>query len=225
VLALLPLIALAASGCTSARETPPPRTATQELLISRAADHAARQLELGLPKGTKVFLDTSYVDGGDAKYAVAAVRDQLLRQGIRLAANKAGAQIVLDLRIGALSVDQDTDLVGTKSFDIPVPLSTGSLTFPEIAFWKKYQRIGIAKFAITGYDPRGGGLAATAGPVIGYSQKTHYVLLLFFSRDEDDLIPDDQRFEKQIKRQDAMDTAARPSRTELSLFELQPDSL
>jgi hypothetical protein len=204
VLALLPLIALAVSGCTSARETNPSRTATEELLVSRAADHAARQLDLGLPLGTKIFLDTSYIDGPDAKYAVAAIRD---------------------LRIGALSIDKDTDLVGTKSFDIPVPLSTGTLTFPEIALWKKYQRIGIAKFAITGYDAHNGGLAASAGPVIGYSQKTHYVVLLFFSRDEDDLIPDDQRFEKQIKRQDAMDSAARPSRTELSLFELEPDSL
>jgi len=38
------------AGCTTARSTAPLRTASEQLLISAAADRAAAQLSLGIPK-------------------------------------------------------------------------------------------------------------------------------------------------------------------------------
>jgi hypothetical protein len=60
-ISILPAMLLCAgllAGCTTARSTAPLRTASEQLLISAAADRAAAQLSLGIPKGTRIFVDT-----------------------------------------------------------------------------------------------------------------------------------------------------------------------
>jgi len=57
--AVLLCVALLA-GCTTSRATAPLRTASEQLLLSAAADRAAAQLSLGIPKGTRIFVDTRY---------------------------------------------------------------------------------------------------------------------------------------------------------------------
>lgn len=197
-------IVLGVAGCTTARETNPKRTATEQLLISTAVDHAADQLNLGLPKGMKVFLDTQYFEGTDQKYAISAIRDRLLKQGARLVADKGNADAVVEIRAGALSVDEDTTLFGIPSFDIPIPLS-GPLKFPEIALYKKYRRIGVAKFAMTGYDAKQGNIKASSGPDYGYSHRTKWTVLVFISWTKDDLIPESQSPENRLEEQERKD--------------------
>ncbi|HUC62451.1 MAG TPA: DUF6655 family protein [Alphaproteobacteria bacterium] len=205
--AILLAAGLGLSSCTTPRVSNPPRTATEELLISRAADHAADRLELGLPPGTKVFLDTSYFEGTDAKYAIGDIRDRLLKQGADLVPDRKDAEAVVEARAGALSIDDTTTLYGIPSFNIPIPLSGTGLTFPEIALFKKDQRRGVAKFALTGYGAKNGAFESAAGPVYGYSYRTHYVVLLFVSWTKSDLIPKGERFEKAIERQDRDESA------------------
>lgn len=190
------------AGCSTTRESNPKRTATEQLLISTAADHAADQLELGLPKGTKVFLDTQYFEGADQKYAISTIRDRLLKQGARLVADKASAEAVVEIRAGALSVDEDTTLIGIPSFNVPIPLAGTPLKFPEIALYKKYRRLGVAKFAMTGYDAKQGGFESSSGPEYGYSHRTKWTVLLFISWTKDDLIPESQRPENRLEEQD-----------------------
>ena len=59
--AFLCLLLLAA--CSLTRESNPPRTATEELLISTAIDRAVEGLKLDIPKSTSVYLDTSDFEG------------------------------------------------------------------------------------------------------------------------------------------------------------------
>jgi len=70
-----------AFGCTAERASAPARTATEQLLLSTAADRAAAQPSLAIPPDTKVFVDRSYFQGYDDGYAVDAVRNQFLRPG------------------------------------------------------------------------------------------------------------------------------------------------
>jgi hypothetical protein len=107
---------LTLAGCTQAVESNPPRTATEQMLISTAADRAAEKLALALPKGTSVFVDASNFDGTDAKYAIGSIRAQLLKQGIRLVEDKKKAHTIVEVRSGALSTDKSQTLVGIPSF-------------------------------------------------------------------------------------------------------------
>jgi len=185
------LVALGLGACSTERETSPARTATEQLLISSAADRAATKLALAIPPDKKVFVDAGYFDGTDSKYAVAAIRDSLLKQGVALVDKREAADAVVEPRAGALSIDESETLVGLRSFDVPIPLA-GPLTLPEIALFKRTERKGVARFAATSYGTKDGRLIASADPKSGYSHKKEWVVLLFITWWTDDL-PDEDK--------------------------------
>jgi hypothetical protein len=192
VLALGLAVALALSGCTHERLVEPNTTATEQLLVSTAIDHVVAKLKPTVPPGSKAFVDPQYVDTTPAdevvyaKYAIGAVRDQLLRQGVRLVDDRSKADVVIEPRSGAQSIDHDTFLVGVPSFSVPVPLAD-KLAFPEIALYKKDSQIGVSKLAITAYSENDGRLVGSSGPVTGQSDRTRRVVLLFYAWTETDV--------------------------------------
>jgi hypothetical protein len=180
------------SACSTRRESEPPRTATEQLLISQAADRAADQLNLNIPPDSKVFVDSSNIEGLDSKYAIAAMRERILKLGANLVADRGNADVVVEIRSGALSMDESNFLIGSPQFDIPIP-ATASITFPEIALFKRAERKGVAKFAGVGYDAKDGKLLGVSEPQFGFSHERRYVLLLFFAWERRDFIPEDDR--------------------------------
>ncbi|WP_374652762.1 DUF6655 family protein [Dongia sp.] len=174
-------------ACTTVRVTRPERTATEQLLLSTAAEAQARSLDFGVPAGKKVFVEPANFDGYDSKYAIAAIREQALRKGLRLVAEKKDAECIIEIRAGALSADQKALLIGIPSFDLPVPLAGGAFSFPEIALFKRGTELGVAKFSAASYDARQGTLIATAAPPASASYQTETVLLFFISWSEDNL--------------------------------------
>lgn len=78
------------------------------------------------------------------------------------------AEVVVEIRSGALSTNESDTLVGIPSFSIPVPLA-GDFETPELAVLKQNQRRGIAKIAFTAYWTATGALADRSEPVIGIS--------------------------------------------------------
>ena len=178
---------LALGACTTTRETSPQRSASEQLLISTAVDRAAERMDLKLPRGTKVFLDAEQLDGSDGKYAAGAMKDRLLRGGANLVADRGKAHAVVEVRAGALSIDDKQTLVGIGSFDVPVPLAGQAAKIPEIALYRQKERLGVAKIAAVGYSTADGRLIDTTGPQFGYSHEDEQVLLFFFSWRTSDL--------------------------------------
>jgi hypothetical protein len=188
--------ALALAGCVTERSSEPKSTATEQLLISTAIDHVIDQLKPSVPNGTKVFVDSRYFDTTPAdeilypKYAIGAVRDRLLKQGAHLVDDRKDAEIVVEPRTGGQSIDHNTFLVGIPSFNVPIPL-TQNLTFPEIALFKKDRQVGISKLSITAYAEKDGALVDSAGPMLGYSDRTRRVVLFFYEWTKSDTPSDD----------------------------------
>ncbi len=115
------MAALLLGGCAVTRDTQPPRTATEEMLISAAADRAADALRPHFAPGAKVFVDAQYFDGTDAKYTIGAIRDRLAQNGARLVADRKSADMVVEIRSGAQSIDQNSLLIGLPSINVPIP--------------------------------------------------------------------------------------------------------
>ncbi len=183
------LCALATAGCTTARDTAPSRTATEQLLLSTAADRAAAQLSLGIPSGTRVFVDTHYFQGYDNGYAEAAIRTQMLRNGLALVDERDKADAVVMVSAGALSTDTKSVLIGVPALTFPFYPVGNSIQVPEIALFKTSEEKGVAKFVATGYDSKTGKMIATTDPRYGFSHNTNHVVMLFFSWSTGDLIP------------------------------------
>ncbi|HWY60471.1 MAG TPA: DUF6655 family protein [Rhizomicrobium sp.] len=177
------------AGCTAQRISVPVRTATEELLISSAADRAAAQLLLGIPKDTRIFVDRQYFQGYDDGYAINAIRTQFLRQGLELVDNRADADAIVTVASGALSTDEKSLLIGIPQLTLPFLPVGNSVTVPEISVFKSAQDKATAKFVATGYDAKTGKLIATTNPQYGFSHQTNHTILLFFSWETGDLIP------------------------------------
>jgi hypothetical protein len=188
----LPLAALLGAlllgGCSTVRDSQPPRTATEEMLISTAADRAAEALQPHFAPGAKVFVDAQYFEGTDDKYAVSAIRDRLAREGAHLVADRKSADMVVELRSGAQSIDQNSLLIGLPSLNLPIPL-TGQIQTPEIALFKRARQVGVAKVAATGYGANDGTYAVTLGPKYGFSHLTDWTVLFFISWKTQDYLP------------------------------------
>lgn len=184
-------LGLVAAACESVRESYPPRTAIEQLLISGAVDDALRRLHLDIPPGTKIWVDAGNFDAYDQKYAVGAIRDRLLWLGAQLVADRGGADTVVEIRSGALSIEDTDSLLGIPGAQVPIPLA-GSLTTPQIALYRSGKATGVAKIGLTAFNARTGALEpfSPATPVYGFSHRAHWDSLFIGGTQSDVTLPD-----------------------------------
>jgi hypothetical protein len=180
-------LALALCSCTMDRVTVPLRSAREEMTISSAADRAADKLAAALPPGGSVYIDATYFDAPDGKYAIGAIRAAIARRGTLVQDDRTKAERIVELRSGALSIDQNKFLIGIPEFALPIPLS-GTATVPEIALYSYHDNQGVAKFAATEFNRADGALVAAPDPVYGYSHDEKRRLLLFISWSHEDFL-------------------------------------
>src|SRR5580692_9374779 len=140
------------AGCTTVRLTEPSQTATEQLLVSTAVDHAIGNLKPVIAPGSKVFVDSTYFDTDSSivlpKYTIGAVRDLVLRAGGDLVDDRKQADLIVEMRNGAQSIDHKSFLIGIPSIPVPIPL-TGTVQTPELALFKRDNQQGISKVALT----------------------------------------------------------------------------
>ena len=194
--ALIPaiILCLVLAACSTQRSTEPQRTATEQMLFSAAAERAADKLAFNMQEGTKVFVDATYAEGTDSKYLIGSIRDRVLKRGGQLVDDKGKADVVIEPRIGAMSVDKDKFLFGIPDFGVPVPLA-GPVQFPEIALFKRETQQGVIKVAATSYDAKTGALIQSLDPVYGFSHRKEWAALIVISWDTNDLVPEPDRKE------------------------------
>lgn len=165
--------ALAGStGCATIRTTDPPRTATEQFLLSVAAARAIDQLSSESLRDRRIFIDTTYLGSAQTanEYAflIGELRAKLLLSGIRLVPKREEAQVLLELRSGGLGIDRLEYLLGIPALYLPqasqgsVPVAT-----PELSIVKSTKQRGFASVAYVAYWADTGEVVAHSGPFIG----------------------------------------------------------
>lgn len=143
-------------GCANMRLTDPPRTATEQFLMSTAAVKAVEQLSFEALRGRKVFVDSTYFPADQKGFVLGEVRAKCLDEGVQLMPQRDEAQIVLEVRSGSVGIDRKEFLVGVPQF---LPSATGSgdldsglpLVAPELAFLKNIEQKGYANVVFVAY--------------------------------------------------------------------------
>ena len=178
--AVLPLAAgLLVAACASTTETNPGRTATEQLLLARAADRAVEGLSLPLPAGSAVYVDESYFQGEGARYAISAVRAALSDAGFRLAPNKDAADAVFEIRAGALSLEQMRRVFGIPEMRVPINETFNVVSLPELSIYSHRDRVGVAEFSGFLYEARTGAPLGAVLPMIGsYRIRSHKAMMM-----------------------------------------------
>jgi hypothetical protein len=154
------------TGCADFTMTNPPRTVTEQLLLSTAADRALRAADLSMFQGKKVFFDFTYFDSYDPKYVQGGLRDTFSQAGALMAVDAAHSDYIVEARSGGYSIDFSSSLIGIPAFGVPIPL-TGVISTPELAFYKSSKQDSVAKFALLAYETKSRGHFYSSGPMVG----------------------------------------------------------
>ena len=192
-MAILALPIFIGSGCIQLRQTDPARTATEQLLLSTAADRAIGNASLSEFAHKKVFLDTAYFDSYDSKYALGAIRDALSRGGAILVSDAKDSEVTIEARSGALSTDDKSFLLGVPATGLPIPLA-GAVSIPELALYKSQKQLSIAKFALLAYSTQSREHLFSSGPMVGRAYD-RYFKIVFFSHHSTD-VPEQRKTPK-----------------------------
>ncbi len=163
-------------SCVTRRTTDPARTATEQLLLSTAADRALDAVVPAEVAGGSVWVREAHLESYDRPYVLGALRAGLAGAGARLVAKEEDASTVVEPRSGALSIDDDAFLIGIPSFELPVPFVSTPVTTPELALFKRHRRIGVAKLAVAAYGADGR-LLADVGPARGTARTVDWTVL------------------------------------------------
>jgi hypothetical protein len=167
---------MGAAGCQSGKESLPARTATEELLLSSAADHALGDAQFSWLAGKKVFVEEKYFEGYDKGYLVGLIRERLSASGALLVKTDDKADVIVEIRSGAFSIDSSGTLVGLPSFTVPVPMA-GPVQTPELSLYKSKRSDSIAKVSLFAYERGSGRYLQSAGPIEGDAHLHLYSVL------------------------------------------------
>jgi hypothetical protein len=163
-------------GCTTSKSTTTPRSATEQLLLSTATDHALKGTNLGLFAGRKVFLDGAYFESYDSKYAVGALRDALSRAGVLITDAVTNSDVIMEARSGALALDQTEFTVGIPAIPLPIPVA-GAMKTPDLAFYQSQRRRAVAKFSLLAYNRHSSAHIYSSGPLDGTAEDNSFQVL------------------------------------------------
>ena len=167
------------AGCASVTETNPARTATDMLLVNRAADRAVEGLTLPIPQGARVFIDETYFQAENARYALSAIRAALSDAGYAISRDRDSADAIFEVRAGALSLEQMRRVFGIPDMRVPINETLNVVSIPELSVYSRRDRIGVAEFSGFLYNPRTGAPLGAVTPMKGqFRIRSHKLLMI-----------------------------------------------
>lgn len=197
---VLVFVCLALRGCATIRVTDPPRSATEQFLMSEATRKAVDQLSAQALRDRAVYVDTSYLISSayptpENLFYVAELRNKLLVSGVRLAEKREAAQIVLEVRSGGIGIDRLEYLLGIPAVYLSggtTEAATGTSTpiaTPELAILKNTRQLGFASAAFVAYWADTGELVSSSGPFVGRTLREDWWIFGFGPRTIGDIPP------------------------------------
>jgi hypothetical protein len=148
-------------------------TATEQLLMSDAVDSSIAKLDFGPLRGSKVFLDTTYISAMgkqppvpglqthntmvNSDYIISALRQQITAAGCLLVDTKESADLICEARCGAIGIDGHSVTYGIPANNI-VSNATSFVggnsipSIPELSLAKREMKSAAAKVAVFAYD-------------------------------------------------------------------------
>ena len=178
----LVLLLGSAAGCVNKqRMTEPIRSVGEQLLFSTAIDRALSELDLeaiGRLKGFKVYLSTVYLQTLDQEYLVGSLRDLLLSSGVLVVDDIAQAEVIVEVRTGANSLDSAAVTAGiAEDQALPNPITGAPVALPELAFFKKQNNVSLTKVALVAYHADSREHIFSSGTLLGGAYDRHYQFL------------------------------------------------
>ena len=178
----LALLAGLASGCVNKqRMTQPAQSVGEQLLLSTAIDRTLSELDMeaiGRLKGCKVYLSTTYLKALDQEYLIGSLRDLLFSSGVLVVDDPVQAQMIVEVRSGANSLDSATVTAGiAEDQALPNPVTGAPVALPELALFKKENNVSVTTVALVAYHADTRVHVFSSGTLLGGAYDRHYQIL------------------------------------------------
>jgi len=160
------------SGCTTARQTNTARTAREQLLISNAVDQALSKVDFTAFYGQRVHVEEKFLDCTDKGYVLGSIRHRLMMNGATIATKPEEADVVMELRSGAVGTDDANSFLGIPEIVLP-----GMLTLPEVKLVTRTRQSALAKIGLVAYDAKSHQLLGEGGVSSSMSDDTNLYVL------------------------------------------------
>ena len=161
--------------------TEPTRSVGEQLLLSTSIDRALSELDLEAIhrlRGLKVFISEIYLDTVDQKYLLGSLRNLLFSNGVMVVDDMEKAQMIVEVRSGANSLDSATTTLGiAENQTVPNPLSGASVALPELAFFKTENDVSVTKVALLAYRVDTREHVFSSGALLGGAYDKHIQFL------------------------------------------------
>lgn len=168
------LAALAVAGCSTVRLTDPPRTATEQFLLSQAAVEAVDRLNFETLRGRAAWIEEKYFAASEVQFVLGQMRAKMLLQGVRLVPERNEAEVVVEVRSGGVGIDRYGFLLGAPASLYPASTLTGAggdaavpIVLPELSLLKNVDQRSVADVAYVAYWRETGEVVAASGPYTG----------------------------------------------------------
>lgn len=166
-------LTILASGCATAKRTgtETARSATEQLLLSTAAERSATQIEGTDFHGVRVYLEVTGLTK-DADFAKDTVASELQARGAVIVTEVTKATYTVRILVQAFGTDQ------TESF-LGIPAMNSIFPIPEIALFKRRRQTARSRLQFTVIDTRTGQTVGQAQEVEGRTVFTRMTILPF----------------------------------------------
>ncbi len=194
-------------GCALVQEvSKTPRTATEQLLLSQAVEHALAPLALSLPEGTAIALDVTglqtdraqlHLDEQDEKFGIidhpswdlAFVRDvvagRLGELGYRIQ-TRTNAEVthVVRVLVQAIGTNQGKTFFGVP----PVQSVLVPFALPQLTLYQRLNQVAHVRFHVQTFESATGRFVTSTPMLRGSTYYDQYTVLFFFTFQITDLI-------------------------------------
>lgn len=159
-------------GCTSTKQSNTARTATEQMLIANAVDHSLAKIDFSAFEGSNIYLEEKYMDCVDKGYVIASLRHKALLSNVKLVSKPEEAEIIVELRAGAVGTDMANSFVGVPEIVLP-----GMLTLPEVRLVTREAQSASAKIGLVAYDAKTKQILGEGGVSLSKSEDSNWYVM------------------------------------------------
>ncbi len=161
------------SGCATTKQTgtETPRSATEQLLLSTAAERSATQIEGPVFLGVPLYLEVAGLTN-DAAFAKETVASELQARGAIVVTEVTKATYTVRILVQAFGTDQTESFLGIPAMNVIVPI-------PEIALFKRRRQTARSRLRYIVIDTRTGQTVGRAQEAEGKTTSTRWTILFF----------------------------------------------
>jgi len=112
------------------------------------------------------------VDCVDKNYVIASTRHRLFRAGAKLVDAPDKADVVVELRTGAVGTTSANSFIGSPQLTLP-----GMVSIPEIKIAERRKQQAVAKLGLVAYDPKTNEALGMGGTSLASANDNNWFML------------------------------------------------